>query len=281
MSNLLSQVSHTSTTQVGIRVVLFGQEKIGKSTMACGAPNALLVPMEQGFAGIRCDRTPLIKTWDELTALIVEITVACQKKQFKFKSLILDSATSLESFCHVKTLETDPAWKVNNPKGLTMNSALGGYGKAYEYANALFVNFLKSIDDLAAYAGINIILTCHSFAAKVLDPTCGEYNQFDLLLHSPKDNKGYGKREILTQWADVVGFLHEPMFVSKTSETFTQGISANKGRILGVERTPGYVAGNRFGMKGEIAVAKEQSWNYLADAIYKASQINVYNQVAQ
>jgi hypothetical protein len=233
--------------------------------------------MEQGFTGVSCERTPLIKSWDEVTGLVSEITTSCQKKQFKFKSLVLDSATSLETFCHEKTLKTDSGWRDGNPKGLTMNSALGGYGKAYEYANTLFVNFLKSLDDLATYGGINIVLTCHCFAAKVLDPTAGEFNQFDLLLHSPKDNKGYGKREILTQWADIIGFLHEPMFVTKTSETFSQGISANKGRVMGLECTPGYVAGNRYGIRGEIAIAKEAAWNYLAHAIYQSSGIDVYN----
>jgi len=277
MSNFLTQVTHTSNNQAGIRVLLVGQEKIGKSTLACGAPNALLVPLEQGFAGIKCNRTPLIKNYDEFIALIGEITTACQQNKFQFKSLVLDSATSVEAMIHEKTLQTDKDWRAGNPKGITMNSALGGYGKAYDYANALFVSLLKTLDDLATLGNVNIVVTCHTFASKVLDPTAGEYNQYDLLLHSPKDNKNYGKREILSQWADVIGFLHEPLFVSKNSETFSQGISANKGRILGLERTPGYVAGNRFGIKGEISVGKEQSWNYLADAIYQSSGIDVYN----
>ena len=277
MSNFLSQVVHTTAAQEGIRAIIYGQEKIGKTSLACGAPDALLAPLEQGFAGIKINRTPLLKTYDEVVGLIVEITAAAQKKQFKHKSLVLDSTTALEAMIHEKTLQADPGWKTGNPKGVTMNSALGGYGKAYDYANALFGSFLKSLDDLATYGGINIIMTCHSFASKVLDPTAGEYHQFDLLLHSPKDNKGYGKREIISHWGDIIGFLHEPLFVSKSSENFSQGISANKGRILGLERTPGYVAGNRFGIKGEIAIPREASWNHLAQAIYASSGRDVFN----
>lgn len=277
MSNFLSQVTHTTSMQTGIRIVIAGVEKAGKTTMACGSPRPLLIPLEQGFAGMSCQRTPLIKTYDELTGLLAEITQSAQKNKFQFKTLVFDSATSLERIMHDKTLQSDSGWKAGNPKGLTMASALGGYGKAYQYADELCAKFLSSCDDLATYAGINIVLTCHVFASKVLDPTSGEFNQWDLLLHSPKDNRSSGKREMITQWADVVGFLYEPIFVSKNSETFSQGISANKGRVLGLERTPGYVAGNRFNMCGEIAIPREQSWNYLADAIYKSSGRDIYN----
>ena len=277
MSNLLSQVSHTSASQIGMRAVISGIEGSGKTTLACGAPKALLIPMEQGYAGMSCNATPLITTYDDLMSLIDEITVAAQKKQLKFGSLINDSATALERMIHSKVLQSDPDWKPGNPKGVTMGSALKGYGKAFDRANELFVEVLTKFDALATHAGINIIFTCHAFASKVLDPTAGEFNQWDLLLHSPKDNKGYGKREILCQWGDIVGFLHEPMFVSKNSESFSQGISANKGRILGIDRTPGYVAKNRYNMTTEIAIPKIDGWNYLADAIFKSSNRDFYN----
>jgi hypothetical protein len=58
-------------------------------------------------------------------------------------------------------------------------------------------------------------MDAHVFAAKMIDPAFGEFDSWDLLLHSPKNNKNYGKREMLTQWADLVGFLHEPFFITK------------------------------------------------------------------
>jgi hypothetical protein len=39
-----------------------------------------------------------------------------------------------------------------------MESALGGYGKAYNFANELFGNSFRC-DELAFYGGINIVLT--------------------------------------------------------------------------------------------------------------------------
>jgi len=280
MSNFLSQVTHTTDVQTGMRIVITGQEGVGKSTLACNAPGALLIPLETGFSGISANKIPMLKSYDDVMAFLAEIPIAVQKKTFGSKTLVFDSATALERLIHDKTLQSDPGWKAGNPKGITMESALGGYGKAYERANELCAAFLMACDDIANYGCINIVLTCHAFASKVLDPSAGEYNTWDLLLHSPKNNKTYGKREMVTQWADIVAFLHEPLFVTKNSETFSQGISANKGRILGLERTPAYVAKNRFGIKGEIPVAKEQCWNYLAQAIYASSGRDIFNREA-
>jgi len=157
---------------------------------------------------------------------------------------------------------------------------LGGYGRGYLYANELFGKFLAKCDLLAVYGKINIIMTCHVFPAKLLDPIAGEYDSWDLLLHSPKNQKTYGKREILTQWADCVGFLYEPMYISE-GERMNKGVSAGLGRVLGVSRTPSYVAGNRFGMQGEIPIPQVDGWNHFANAIYQSSKINVFNQQEQ
>jgi hypothetical protein len=277
MSNFLSQVTHTTQSSTGIRIVVYGAEKIGKSHLCCGAPNALLIPLEQGYVSMNCNKTSMLKTYEEVMSLLDEIIDSAQKKTFKHQCLVFDSSTALERLIHLATLQKDPLYKNGNPKGLVVDSALGGYGKGYDYANGLFAAFLEKCDLLVEHAGINIILPTHAFANKILDPSVGEYSSWDLLLHSPKKDNKYGKREMLLQWCDVVGFLHEPIYVSKNSDNFVQGISANKGRILGLERTPGYIAGNRLNIKGEISIPFSQSWNYLADAIFQACGRDLYN----
>lgn len=272
---ILDYVGH-STQRTGIRAVISGVEKVGKTTLACNAPHALLVPLEQGFAGVQVNKTPMLESFADLMVLMDEIIVKVQQGQFLYQSLVFDSATALERLIHDATLQTDPTWAKGNRKALTMESALGGYGRAYQHANELFHSFLTKCDWLATYGGINIVLTCHVFAAKIIDPTAGEYDTYDLLMHSPKNQKTYGKREMLTQWADLIGFLHEPIFISE-GKAMNKAISAGKGRILGFCRTPGYVAGNRFGVEGEIQIPKESGWNYLAQSIYTSSGLDFFN----
>lgn len=273
--SILSHVSH-STAKTGMRVVIAGVEKVGKTTLSCSAPRALLVPLEQGYSGVKVNKTPMLQQFNDVMQLLTEVQQNAHAGQFPYQSLVFDSATALERLIHLAVLATDPLFANGNKKGLIMDNALGGYGKAYNLANERFGEFLKQCDVLAVYYGINIVLTSHVFAAKIIDPTAGEYDSWDLLLHSPKNQKTYGKREMITQWADVVGFLHEPIFVTKGT-TLSQGVSAKKGHIMGVSRTPGYVAGNRYGMTEEITIPRENGWNYLAHAIYTASGIDIYN----
>lgn len=276
--SLLQTISSSGSvaSTEGVRIVLAGIEKAGKTTLACSAPKTLLIPLENGYGGIVVQKTNTPSSFEEVMQLMDEVIKYAQAGTFPYKTLVFDSATALERLIHDFTLRTDPAFAVGNKKALTMESALGGFGRAYTFANEKFVEFLAKCDLLAKYGKINIVLTCHVFAAQVVDPVNGEYDSWDLLLHSPKNSKTYGKREILTQWADMIGFLHEPMFILE-GENVNRGMSSNKGRVLGMSRMPSYVAGNRYGVIGEIPIPKEKGWNSIANAIYTSCKVDIFN----
>lgn len=273
--SILEMVSNTNA-QEGIRAVISGVEKMGKTTLLEGMPRPLLVPLEKGYGGVKMQKTPFLEHYEHVMSLLDEITEQVKLGQFPYKTLCFDSATALERLIHQSTLESDPAYGKGNKKALTMEAALGGYGKAYQYANELFANFLAKCDQLSTYGGINIVLTCHVFAAKVIDPTAGEYDSWDLLLHSPKNQKTYGKREMLAQWADLIGFLHEPIYVTE-GKSMNTAVAQAGGRMLAVSRTPAYVAGNRFGVVGTIAIPPVQGWNHVAQAIYTSKGLDYFN----
>lgn len=275
MAGILDQVSST-TVRTGVRIVISGLEGVGKTTLAADAPRPLLVPLEAGFGGVNIQKVPKLKSFAEVMQLMEEIHGAAYAGKFPYQSIIFDSATALEVLIHDEVLRLDPMYSPGNKKTVTMDSCLGGYGKGFAFSNELFGNFLKKCDILSQEYCINIILTCHVFAAKVLDPMNGEYDSWDLLLHSPKNQKTYGKREMITQWADIVGFLYEPMYIAE-SKTVAKGISANKGRILALNRTPSYVAKNRYKVTADIAVPPEKGWNFLADAVYKGNGVDIFN----
>ena len=269
----------TGTTTCGIRMLIVGAEKIGKTVLSTGAPTSLLVPLEVGYAGVVTAKTPMIQTLEDFNQLLTEVTAYAQQGQFPYKTLVLDSATALERLIHDYVLRCDPAYSPGAKKTISMESAHGGYGKAYTLANTHFTSILAQLDLLAVHAGINIIFTCHTFASKVVDPVVGEYDSWDILLHSPKNQKTYGKREILTQWSDVIGYYYEPVYLTKADgSTMTKATSQNKGRMLGLSRTPSYVAGNRFGIIGELPIPAPpvNGWNNFAEALYQACGLDVY-----
>jgi hypothetical protein len=277
--SFLSQVT-TGATQDGQRIVIAAVEGAGKTTLISQAPGSLLVPMEKGYNAITTPKIPLITKYSDLLAFMDEFKVSVQKGRNQFKSLSFDSATAMELLIHGDVLlaDTDGLKKLGH-KNHNMETAWGSYGKAYAVANNYFSDFLIRCDELSRYGKINIIIACHVFSSIVKDAAYGEYSTWDLLLHSPKNDKNYGKREMITQWADLVGFLHKPLFVTKADGSkMTQGVDAGQGRQLAVDRTPGWVAKNRFHLPSDlIPIPENNGWNYLAHAIYTNSGIDVYN----
>lgn len=286
--SILSQVS-TGAQQAGQRIIIAGVEKVGKTTLASAAPGALLIPLEQGSAAIPVAKTPMLETWEQIESFCEELLAAAQQGKIpRGSSLVWDSATALERAIDSYTLRSDPDYSAKKGKGVTMISAHGGYGKAYEVSRQTFDRWLRYQDALAYHGGINIIVTCHCFASRVVDPAHGEFDRWDLLLHSPKNNKTYGIREYITQWADLIGFLHEPMFVMKAegNSNLSQARSKNEGRVLAIDREPAWVAGNRYFMTGTIKIPPPEpgkiainSWNSLASNIWDATagKIDLWN----
>ena len=50
------------------RLMIYGQEGIGKSTFAAAAPNPIFIQTEDGLGEINCKKFPLAKTYDEVLA---------------------------------------------------------------------------------------------------------------------------------------------------------------------------------------------------------------------
>lgn len=264
MTSFLKQVSNSMDSPPGIRAVIAAQEKMGKTTMLASTPKPLLVPLEEGYAGIMVDKIPKVESFENLMGFLDEFIAA---RGAGYKSLCFDGAVGIERLIHDYTIRCDPSSKGN--RMASMESTHGGYGKAYNVALNHFEAFLSKCDVLSRN-GINIFIASHVFASRIQDPTSGEYDAWDLLLHSPKNNKTYGKREFLTQWADFIGFLHCKSAVSK-NENMRMAVSLSNDRVMGVSRVPQYVAGNRYGVEGEFVVKKEQSWNYIAHQIQQAT----------
>lgn len=275
--SLLNKVT-TGPSRTGVRIVIAGQEKMGKTTTACQAPLPLLIPLEVGFANVTVAKTPMVTDFTAFKTLLADIKAMSQhyltsNQPLPFRSLVFDSVTALERLIHEDVMKRDPSYRADSKRMTTMESAHGGYGRAYSMANTDFNEVLQLLDELAVTYGLNIIFTAHVFAAKLIDPSAGQFDSWDILLHSPKNEKVYGKRELLTQWADVVGFIYEPIVVS-AADGVSKGASLNKGRVIGLSRTPAYVAGNRFGVTGEIQLPPPPNlaWNCIAKSIYDATQ---------
>src|SRR5665213_3255245 len=170
--SILSTIT-TAPAQTGQRIVISGVEGVGKTSLATGAPNSLLIPLEAGFASVKTPRLPnILTTWTEIETLCKELIAEAQAGRIaKGSSLVWDSATAIERIFQEETLRVDEAGRKKHGKNHSMATAHDGYGKAYLVARKYFSEWLGYMDQLSLYGGINNIVTVHVFAATIVDPT--------------------------------------------------------------------------------------------------------------
>lgn len=213
------------------KIVIYGPPKIGKSTFAATAPNAIGILTEEGLDNIDVAAFPVCKTYEDVFAAIKTLAT----EPHEFQSVFVDSLDWLEPLILHKVCAEQ---RVKNIEDI-------GYGKGYIMADDLWRGFFDSLDGLRNNRGMTVICIAHEQINKVRNPTLAEdYDAYSLKLN---------KRAvaIINEWADVIGFCaHEVMtrsvdagFQQKETKAITTGA-----RKLHVNPNAAYVAGNRYGM---------------------------------
>jgi len=255
------------------RIVLFGPEKVGKSTFFAGgivngqeqigAPKPIFIRTEDGLNGLDVDAFPLAESYLQVR----EALVALVQEQHDYKTVVVDSADWLERLIHQQVIDSC----TNDVRGVkTMESAHGGYGKAYSVALSYWREILSGLDYLSKQKGMIIGMICHSTIITINDPFLPEpIDKWETKLHKP--SKGTGARDLLSEWADVIGFAQRETFVARKTTTngkqITRGSAplgaANKLHLVG---SPGVMAGNRYSLPPTI----DLSWTAFSDALSAA-----------
>jgi hypothetical protein len=225
----LKSISKTKRVRAP-KIVLVGQGKIGKTTFAAMAPNAIGILTEDGADAVNANAFPLASSLQDVYAAIDTLI----NQNHEFQTLFLDSLDWLEP------LVQDYVCKANNWK----NIEAPGFGKGYVAAAEEWRNLLSGLEVLRAQKGMGIILIAHDKIKRIEDPLTEGYDSHVLKLH----DRAAG---LVLEWADVVGYAGYRIFTSKTDAGFgnkeTKATTTGE-RILHVEPHPAHCGGNRFGL---------------------------------
>ena len=217
------------------RLMVYGQEGIGKSTFAAQAPNVIFIQTEDGLDQIECSKFPLCTTFRDV---ITQLT-ALRDEQHSFGTVAVDSLDWLERLIHDS---------ICNDYGVkSIEKADGGYGKGYVHALSYWRQVLALLDDLRTRRGMAIVLLAHSKIERFEDPENPAYDRYSPRLHKSAS-------ALITEWADAVLFASRRLRVSKDGErAMAAAIGSDGGeRILRAAGGPSCVAKNRYGLPTEI-----------------------------
>lgn len=230
------------------KIIIYGGPKIGKSTFAAGAPNAIFISTEEGIDDLDVAHFPLARSHqDVLDAIGVLAT-----EEHGYETLVLDSLDWLEPLIWAHLCAA------HNVASIELVG--GGFGKGYVEAAKLWRELIDGLDYLRDHKDMTIVLIAHD-ESKRMDPPDGEpYNYAGLKLN----NKAHG---IVTEWADIIGYAHEPRLVRKDDVGFNKkharAIASKSPRQLFVGKNPAYVTGNRFSLPESV----DLEWSAFAQAL--------------
>ena len=212
------------------KIVVVGQGKIGKTTFAAMAPNAIGILTEDGADAVDANAFPLASSLTEVYAAVDTLI----NQDHDFQTLFIDSLDWLEPMIQ------DHVCKQNNWKNIEQP----GFGKGYVAAAEEWRNLLSGLEVLRGTKGMGIILIAHDKIKRIEDPLTEGFDSHVLKLH---DRAG----ALVQEWADVIGYAGYRIFTSKTDAGFgnkeTKATTTGE-RILHVEPHPAHCGGNRFGL---------------------------------
>lgn len=211
------------------KVVLYGVEGIGKTTLAAQTPEPLFIDTEGGTSHLDVRRLQRPKDWETLLALVREVG----ETPGVCKTLIVDTADWAEQAMTQYILRTRNLKSIED----------AGYGKGYTYLGEEFAGFLRTCDRLITQ-GINIVITAHAKMRKFEQPDeMGAYDRWEMKLSKQV-------APLLKEWADAVLFLAYKTIVI-TTETKTKKAQGGK-RVIYTTHKPTYDAKNRHGLPDEL-----------------------------
>lgn len=211
------------------RLLIYGPEGIGKSTMASMMPDPLFIDVEDGTGHLFVRRLPVPNDWDMLTE---EVRFVSSEPDGTM-TLVIDSVDAAERLCQQKVCQT-----ANKP-----SIESWGYGKGYTIVAEKFRELLAACDR-CINVGINVVLVAHSQMRKFERPDeSGSYDRFEVKLD---------KRiaSMAKEWADAVLFLDYETFVSVDENG--KGKASGGKRVIRTSHHVSWDAKNRWGLPDKL-----------------------------
>lgn len=221
----------------GLRIMMHGPKKIGKTKFASSAPDAIFIEAEteQGSGEYDVKRFPPCKSWGDLLECVEELA----SSDHKYKTVVIDTLDAFEPLL----------WDMICKKSRVDNieEVGGGYGKGYVAAQQEWRNLLSRLERVRSK--MDIILIGHTAIKLVNNPEGPDWEQFIPSINT----KAAGT---IAGWCDVILFANYETIIKKDGTKKVKGVSTGH-RLLHTAPSAAYLAGNRFDLPDPISL----DWN--------------------
>lgn len=243
------------------RILIYGPQKIGKSSFGSKSDRPIFNQTEDGLDGIKnAESFPLVTLVSNggtgFKGVMANLEYL-RTGEHNFGTYVGDSLDWFEP------MVWEQACVENNCKNI---EEIGkGYGKGYAYAIDLWREYITALEKLREERGMIIIQIAHAQIRKFENPETDIYDRYEIKLHKSAGSLMMEHSDIILFANYYVGVKKEDKAMSKEGRKRAVGTGE---RILYTEERPAFMAGNRYSLPSEIPFDKEgKYWSVLAEHI--------------
>jgi hypothetical protein len=205
------------------KIVLYGPNGVGKTTLASNFPDPIFLDTEDGTTHQHLTR---IQIPDEQTFFDVLRALALEK--YTYRTLVIDTIDVAERFARERVLKRH---RMRNIEDF-------GYGKGWTYLREEFDLLLSGCLDSFIRRGTHVVTNGHSTTRRHQPPGLSDaYDRYELKLDPVNSAK-------LREWADAVLFLNWDVRVVENTEGRVRGVGG-KERVIHTVHSAAWDAKNR------------------------------------
>ena len=231
------------------RILIYGPQKIGKSSFGSLADRPVFVQAEDGLDAINVDAFPKANTFAEIKQNLKDLA----DQPHDFGTVVIDSLDWIEPMI----------WTQACLEGGKKNIEDFGYGKGYVQALNLWREYIDLVNKLRDTRKMAVVQIAHAQIKKFENPETDTYDRYEIKLHKAAS-------ALVMEHADIILFANQYVGVKKEKAGFKdRKIGVGDGtRFLYSEERPAFMAGNRYGLPAEIPFDKNgEYWSVIASHV--------------
>ena len=246
------QKIHTGKAGGALKVVVYGPEGIGKSTLAAHFPRPVFIDTEGSTRHMDVSRTDKPSSW----TMLMEQVQYIRSDPGVCSTLVIDTADWAEQLCIASICASR---KLSGIEDM-------GYGKGYVYLAEEFGRLLNLLEEIVG-RGVHVVLTAHAMMRKFEQPDeMGAYDRWELKLQKKTS-------ALVKEWSDLLLFANYKT-LSVAADDKGKKFKAQGGRrVIYTSHHPCWDAKNRLGLPEELPLDFSALAQYISTGAAPSAQV--------